>query len=921
MHTFAMIRLHSFVFGMFCAVMVANAADHPVLAGFDRFPSDANGGRLLIGDMNCLSCHKADEAVSATLLPKQAPLLGEVGSRVRPEWLRSFIANPQAVKPGTTMPNLFSGLSPQETQEKVEALTHFLASLTGIANQPHQTGAAGDGETLYQRIGCVACHEPRDGKTAMDKGFVPLGDLKAKYTPASLADFLLDPLKTRPSGRMPNMKLTPKEAADVAIALIGQTPRAPDAPTNLKPGLAYSYYEGIWNKLPDFAALKPIDSGVTDDFNLSRKKREANYALKFTGFIEIAKEGNYSFYSASDDGSRLFIGTNIVVDHDGEHGADERSGSIALKPGKHQITLVFFQREGPSELHVSHQGPGIEKRNIPASVLSHTDREYVARKDDSDPDKPAFKPDPALVEKGRVLFASVGCASCHQLGGKQPSIASTLTAKKFNELRQGGCLSEQSIKAVPHFSFSKSQITAIQTALVGSARQVSLTPAQRVALTMTALNCYACHSRDGQGGPLSGAEKSFIALKDDLGDEGRIPPPLGEVGAKLKRETINAVLTQGAAVRPYMATRMPQFGPANVGQLAELFDVADTKPHPEPTVRLAAKEAVKIGRQLVGTGGLGCVQCHTFADNAALGIQVMDLTVMTQRLKRSWFDRYLPDPAALRAGTRMPTFWPDGKSTKQNVLGGDKEKQLEALWTYLAQGRNARVPDGLAKGPIELVAEDEAVIYRNFITGSSPRGIGVGYPEKANLLFDAGEMRLATIWQGGFIDASKHWVDRGSGFQGPLGENIVQLVDGAPFAILEQADATWPTEKGKAAGYKFRGYQLDKKRRPAFFYNFKTVEIEDYPVAVEGKDTTYFTRAFNFKSSAPVANLWFRSARGGKIDVQPDGTFVVDGALKLRFKLAGTDKPVVRQSGDKSELLVPVKFTGGKSKIVEEIVW
>ena len=66
----------------------------------------------------------------------------------------------------------------------------------------------------------------------------------------------------------------------------------------------------------------------------------------------------------------------------------------------------------------------------------------------------------------------------------------------------------------------------------------------------------------------------------------------------------------------------------------------------------------------------------------------------------------------------------------------------------------------MVQGRIELVATNEAIIYRNFIEGAGTRAIGVGYPEKANLAFDANELRLARIWQGSFIDASRHRTGR-----------------------------------------------------------------------------------------------------------------------------------------------------------------
>ena len=62
----------------------------------------------------------------------------------------------------------------------------------------------------------------------------------------------------------------------------------------------------------------------------------------------------------------------------------------------------------------------------------------------------------------------------------------------------------------------------------------------------------------------------------------------------------------------------------------------------------------------------------------------MDLTVMNKRLRFDWLSRYLLDPTSLRPGTRMPSFWPQGKSTKPDVLDGDTTKQIAAIYRYLS---------------------------------------------------------------------------------------------------------------------------------------------------------------------------------------------------------------------------------------------
>src|ERR1700730_6825412 len=84
--------------------------DHAMVPGFDRFfakikddgprDRDTRGGQLLLGELNCISCHQATAAAGHWLLKKQAPVLDGIGGRVRPSYLKAFLTNPQAAKPG-----------------------------------------------------------------------------------------------------------------------------------------------------------------------------------------------------------------------------------------------------------------------------------------------------------------------------------------------------------------------------------------------------------------------------------------------------------------------------------------------------------------------------------------------------------------------------------------------------------------------------------------------------------------------------------------------------------------------------------------------------------------------------------------------------------------------------------------------------
>jgi hypothetical protein len=259
-------------------------------------------------------------------------------------------------------------------------------------------------------------------------------------------------------------------------------------------------------------------------------------------------------------------------------------------------------------------------------------------------------------------------------------------------------------------------------------------------------------------------------------------------------------------------------------------------------------------------------------------------------------------------------------AVNKDILNGDTEQQIKSIWAYFSGGKAADLPDGLIQGRKEIVAEKEPVIYRNFIAGAGARAIAVGYPEKVNLAFDANAMRVAMIWQGSFIDAARHSSGRGEGFEPPLGNDVYQMPEGPSFAVLEGAEAPWPTEGGKAGGYVMRGYDFDENRRPEFIYDYKGVGVADRFEPIRGDLDSFFRRTIQLTAKNPPDRLWFRAAVGTKIDQVNQNTFSVDNKLTVKFSDLAA-QPVIRQSGGRSELLVPVRFNGDRARIVEEIVW
>ncbi|MBO2008745.1 PQQ-dependent sugar dehydrogenase [Hymenobacter negativus] len=159
----------------------------------------------------------------------------------------------------------------------------------------------------------------------------------------------------------------------------GSTLRIPDNPANPVAGLNYAYYQGSWGTLPAFSGLTATTSGTVSTFSLSPRLRDDNFAFRYTGYVSVPTDGIYTFYTSSDDGSQLFIGSTLVVDNDGQHGTQERTGQIGLKAGLHAVTVGFFERGGDQVLNVSYAGPGLTKALVPATALFRTATGAAAR--------------------------------------------------------------------------------------------------------------------------------------------------------------------------------------------------------------------------------------------------------------------------------------------------------------------------------------------------------------------------------------------------------------------------------------------------------------------------------------------------------------------------------------------------------------
>lgn len=871
----------------------------PIVSFAERFSEQESlAGQILISELGCASCHAKGDSPIAT---KAAPILSLVAARLRPDHILGFVNAPHDIKPGTTMPDLLHGQSSAERTQSAKAIASFLSTTGKYIDRSGDSAAAKRGEELFHTIGCVACHAPRRGDNLLVGTSVPLGDLTSKYTLDGLRSFLLDPLAIRTSGSMPKLAKNREEAHDLACYLLGEKIIAPGVEQ-----FNATVYHGKWDKLPDFDKLKVVQTGTTIGLDLSFATRKDNFAMRFDSYLPVTVAGKYNFYLGSDDGSRLFVDGQQVVIVDGVHPMTIEKGSIQLEPGVHKLRVEYFEGSGGEELSLEIEGPDIVRTHVGSLVTADPTGAIQTELIES-----KFKPDLSLVTQGQMLFSSTGCANCHQLVIDTKPLESMLKAKPFDQMRPGqGCLAEKVAPGVPDYALTRSQRNAIQIAMVDMAKP--LENDQEVHLQMAAKNCYACHSRDSTVGPEPARNALFTTKMQEMGNEGRVPPTLTGVGDKLRPEVIHKIVAEGAKDRPYMVTRMPGFGANTTPGLREKLEVLDvrhsaTPPHIPEADSDEGKELILAGRKLSGSNGLSCIKCHRFGNKGTPGIQAIDMLTMTERLREDWFRRYMLAPNEYRPGTRMPLSFLDGKSVLTTVLDGDANRQIDAMWLYLSQGKAANKPTGLDAEAIILTADSKPVIYRNFIEGIGPRGIAIGYPEHVNLAWDAGNMNLAILWKNEFIDAGKHWTGRGEGVQSPLGDAVVSFEKTSPIAKLTSLKDAWPTEPARQRGYQFKGYSLNQAGQPSFKYGFADVEVVDWPrprarIAKE----MGFDRELKITIAKPTQGLVMLLARG-QIRSENDGGFTLENRLKIR--ITGVNAELL-QIGDHQELRAALPIVG-----------
>ena len=155
--------------------------------------------------------------------------------------------------------------------------------------------------------------------------------------------------------------------------------RQPENPIGALPGVDVAYYAlEAPTVLPDFSLLTSYAGEVVPVINIpstgdvfAGSGRADNVGALYTGWLNVPTSGIWSLTINSDDGSKLFLGDDLVANNDGLHGMVSVTGTRALRAGKHRLRVEFFEAGGGAGVILSWNGPNGAAGAVPAEHLFH----------------------------------------------------------------------------------------------------------------------------------------------------------------------------------------------------------------------------------------------------------------------------------------------------------------------------------------------------------------------------------------------------------------------------------------------------------------------------------------------------------------------------------------------------------------------
>lgn len=221
-------------------------------------------------------------------------------------------------------------------------------------------------------------------------------------------------------------ELVPHEAF-YAIEPPAQLPK-PDVSRDTTHGLIGSYYHdpNVNAKWFDTLVATRIDAQMNFDWRsgspMPGRMKEDYFSVRWEGYIRPPVTGTYTFHTWTDDGSRLYIAGEKIIDY-WPTCCSDHTGTIDLKAGiLYHVMLEMHEIGGGAGSHyLRWEAPGLPLENIPNSAYYTVRLQTVT--------KPKISPISAIyVDSVKVLLNTLtnGANIHYTLDGSEPTESSPL---------------------------------------------------------------------------------------------------------------------------------------------------------------------------------------------------------------------------------------------------------------------------------------------------------------------------------------------------------------------------------------------------------------------------------------------------------------------------------------------------------------
>lgn len=537
------------------------------------------------------------------------------------------------------------------------------------------------GEKLFEELGCHGCHLT-DGYEDLQKVGPYLRLIRAKDDPSWMVRWVTNPHEFHPKTRMPNFTFKPEQAESIVAYLLDAT--KPDSEKWLE--------------------TRPLPTGIDPN----------NAALVAHGKELVDSLGCRGCHGFAEGESPALLGENKDIVPNLSHVAE-----------KTDARWLYYWIKGPRQYSPISRMPSLrlsddEAKSIVSFLLTLGTKQEI-------PGLAERLNRPETIAEGKALVRKYGCFGCHDVTGMEnesrigvelstfgsktleelffgdhTDIPHTWNDWTYNKLKTPRTYATERIEQVmPQFDLAEADIKALRVFLAsrtdlkipvkfhadsGIRGQREIAGRRLVAR----YNCVGCHIIEGEGGAIRARYQETPNLA---------PPILNGEGAKVQADWLYNFVKQPIPLRPWLKVRMPTFGLSDTeaNTVVQYFQSLDNIQVPFVHIEEAqiSTEHIVAGQKLTSPDYFSCFSCHQQGDRHPEGPPegwAPDLGMAHQRLNPDWIVRWLHNPQEVQPGTKMPSFYPGGPD---DILGGDDEKQIQALRDYLMVLNKA--PEILAK--------------------------------------------------------------------------------------------------------------------------------------------------------------------------------------------------------------------------------